>query len=271
VKSGPFGTSSGFRIGGFSDVDAEAAEPYIAFLDAFSNLRGPARRAAYRSAGITTGMHVLDLGCGTGDDVRELSALVGPGGRVAGVDASRAMIAAASARGVPANAELLVASAYALPFPNAVFDSARAERVFQHLDRPDDAAAEVVRVLKPGGSFFAIDHDWETLDVVGGDPAVARRIAASMFASVARGGMGRELGPLLQRAGLRVVEVFSGTSMLPFDLAEPFALRPAVAEAVFRGAIVAEEGAAWLAALAAADRRGAFSYAVTAYAILAQR
>ena len=39
------------------------------------------------------GDHVLDIGCGTGDDVRELARMVGPGGRAVGIDSSNIMIA----------------------------------------------------------------------------------------------------------------------------------------------------------------------------------
>jgi trans-aconitate methyltransferase len=40
-------------------------------------------------------MSALDLGCGTGDDVRAISKIVGPSGSAYGVDASAAMIAEA--------------------------------------------------------------------------------------------------------------------------------------------------------------------------------
>jgi hypothetical protein len=59
--------------------------------------------------------------------------------------------------------------------------------------------------------------------------------------------------------------------MLPFALAEPYALRPAAAVAVAHGAVAPSEAAAWIAALADADRRGAFAYAVTAYAAFGRR
>src|SRR2546423_9835403 len=53
------------------------------------------------------GSSVLDAGCGTGDDVRQLADVVGSKGRVVGVDTAT-MVEAASAAGVPPNAEFVV-------------------------------------------------------------------------------------------------------------------------------------------------------------------
>src|SRR6266571_8459332 len=44
------------------------------------------------------GQRVLDVGCGTGDDSREIAGLVGPEGRVVGVDYSAGMVAEARRR-----------------------------------------------------------------------------------------------------------------------------------------------------------------------------
>lgn len=51
-----------------------------------------------RQAGIKRGMHVLDLGCGTGDASLLIAKLVGPSGLVAGVDRSAEAIDLAQRR-----------------------------------------------------------------------------------------------------------------------------------------------------------------------------
>ncbi len=68
---------------------------------------GPATRRFLQAAGIGTGMKVLDVGSGAGDVALLLSDLVGPRGRVVGVDmnahileTARARVAAVGARGV---------------------------------------------------------------------------------------------------------------------------------------------------------------------------
>src|SRR4051794_4833724 len=62
------------------------------------------------------GASLLDLGCGTGDDVREMAPVVAPGGLAVGVDNSVAMIEEAKRRGVPEGVQFHVADASALPF-----------------------------------------------------------------------------------------------------------------------------------------------------------
>jgi len=49
------------------------------------------------------GQHILGVGCGLGHEVRRLSQLTGPGGRVVGVDKNVAMIAEARSRNAEAS------------------------------------------------------------------------------------------------------------------------------------------------------------------------
>lgn len=258
-------------LGGFSDVNARDARAYIGYLDASATLRGPGKAASYAFQGISTGMCVLDLGCGTGEDVRALAELVGSTGHVAGIDSSREMIAEAIRRGIPANATISDASVYALPFPEATFDACRAERVFQHLERPDDALRDVYRVLRPAGSLVAIDHDWETLTVSGGDERVTARIVSLLAASFANGAAGRNHATLLERAGFHDARVLAGVTTLPLGLAYTFVLRSAAGYATAHGAITAEEAVAWTAALLDANRLGTFAYRVNAFTTIAWR
>jgi len=265
------GRRSVLDVGGFTDVDARDAGAYIRYLDAGAGGRQPGKAASYVAQGIGPGMAVLDLGCGLGDDVRALAALVGPAGRVAGVDSSRAMVAEAIRRGVPSNAEVVAASAYALPFAETTFDACRAERVLQHLERPDDAVDELRRVLKPGGSLIVIDHDWESLAVSGGDPVLTRRIVSAFAESFASGSVGRDNAAIMRRARFRDVDASGGVTSLPFEPARTFVLLPAMAFAAARGDITSEEADAWIASLDAAERRGEFAYAVSAFAVIGRR
>ena len=62
------------------------------------------RRQALRRAGLVPGMHVLDVGTGTGLVAREALTLCGPTGRVTGVDPSAGMMAQAQLADVRAAA-----------------------------------------------------------------------------------------------------------------------------------------------------------------------
>ena len=160
--------SGGLLNAPFDDFsDADTGDGLIEYLDAATRVSAEQKRATFAAQKLGPGMRVLDVGCGTGDDVRAIAGIVGPNGRAAGVDRSRTMIEEARARGVPANAEFALAEAGALPFEEASFDAARAERVFQHLAQPEPAARELYRVLKPGGTALLLDQDWESLIVAG--------------------------------------------------------------------------------------------------------
>jgi SAM-dependent methyltransferase len=90
-------------VGHFTTVDdSDDAGWYICFMDT-SNAQpeyGEIRRSLIEKLGPLAGQEVLDVGSGTGDDTRELAELVGPSGRVVGVDVSAAMLAVARRRRV---------------------------------------------------------------------------------------------------------------------------------------------------------------------------
>ncbi|WP_320784008.1 methyltransferase domain-containing protein [Streptomyces sp. CRN 30] len=130
------------------------------FLDRAAIELASVKEELDRMLRVTAGSHVLDVGCGTGNDVRAIAERVGPTGRVVGLDSSAEQIE----RAVPAApgaapTEFLHGQADALPFADATFDAARAERVIEHVPDPAAAVAEMVRVVKPGGQILITDPD----------------------------------------------------------------------------------------------------------------
>jgi ubiquinone/menaquinone biosynthesis C-methylase UbiE len=107
---------------------------------------------ALRSAPVSATDRVLDVACGPGT----MTFLAAPAAsRVDAVDFSPGMIAEVrerAAREGATNVEAAVMDAHALAFPDATFDAAfNLFSFFFFMDRPR-AFAELLRVLKPGGS-----------------------------------------------------------------------------------------------------------------------
>jgi demethylmenaquinone methyltransferase/2-methoxy-6-polyprenyl-1,4-benzoquinol methylase len=119
------------------------------------------RRRVIGLAGITPGLAVLDIGCGTGTLLLAAADSVGANGRLCGAEPSAPMVgrarAKAAAEGV--NAEFVQAHAQRLPYPDAAFDAALCTMVLHHLPPNERAAAlaEARRVLKPGGTLLVAD------------------------------------------------------------------------------------------------------------------
>ena len=100
------------------------AEAYDRFVGRY----GPALAAGLIGlAGVGPGMRVLDVGCGPGALTRALHDRVGADGRVAAVEPSEGFAAACRER-VP-EADVRVAAAEALPFPDGSFDAALSQLV----------------------------------------------------------------------------------------------------------------------------------------------
>jgi len=90
---------------------------------------------------------LLDVGCGDG----HFAAMVHSEPVDAGIDLRANDVRAAATRGVYRT--LAVASATALPFPDASFASVMSNCVLEHIPPLDAALREISRVLRPGGTF----------------------------------------------------------------------------------------------------------------------
>jgi ubiquinone/menaquinone biosynthesis C-methylase UbiE len=212
---------------------------------------------------VEAGDHVLDVGCGLGHEAARIARLVGPGGRVAGIDASPAMITEARRRAaggdLPVSFE--VGDAHQIAFPDGTFDLCRIERVLRYVDRPAAVLAEMARVTRPGGTVLAFDFDSDSTVVDAPDQALARRIAEALDAAVPHPWIGRQLFGLFQRAGLDEVRVVPHAVCLTG--AAGFAIyqqlnRGTLDQAVQAGRITAGDAAAWWPALEEAAEAGTF-------------
>lgn len=108
------------------------------------------------------GERVLDIGAGMGAGAVVAAARVAPGGRVIAVDPSRAMRAVLRLRGrgpAARSVEVRAGSAEALPVDGENVDVAYAVNAVHHFADLAAAAAEMTRVLRPGGRVVLVEED----------------------------------------------------------------------------------------------------------------
>ena len=111
-----------------------------------------------RRLGTTSDDVVLDVGCGVGGPARRLAQLVGC--RVIGLDILRDVLRAAAKRPGPRVA-YVAATAHAIPIRSGSVDQAWSLGVVAHLPDPAATAAELFRVLRPGGPVAVTEVFWE--------------------------------------------------------------------------------------------------------------
>jgi len=263
---------------GFSDVDtSERAGELVAYLGRLSELMAGIRRMDYPRLGLGPGSSVLDVGCGAGEVCVDLAGLVGPEGRVCGVDLSEAMVEAAraAARDAGESMELHVASVYSLPFDDASFDAVRAERVFQHLDDPSRALEEMRRVTKPGGRVFVMDPDHSQHGVSLETEFHCRVYDASRAAlmrMITNPRVGTRLRGLFRSSGLADVEQVVHVVEIGFqDFVRATFLEDRLASAVAKGDVTQEEAGRFLADLEAQSERGTFFANAVAYTVVGRK
>jgi ubiquinone/menaquinone biosynthesis C-methylase UbiE len=113
----------------------------------------PVTQALVEDAQIGSRHAVLDIATGPGEPALSVAALVGPEGKVIGIDPVPEMVAAARRAAEQLgfrNAQFEVAFADRLPFPANTFDAVVSRFGVMFIASPIDAVREMLRVLKPG-------------------------------------------------------------------------------------------------------------------------
>src|SRR6185436_3370370 len=110
------------------------------------------------------GERILDLGTGTGLAARRIAAL---GAKVTGIDLGAELIEAA--KRLAPGVDFRVGDAEQLSFDDGSFDAAVSTFGIMFVNRPEAAAAELARVVRPGGRIAVVS--WTP------DSSIARKVA----------------------------------------------------------------------------------------------
>jgi ubiquinone/menaquinone biosynthesis C-methylase UbiE len=118
------------------------------------------KQQSYELVPVNVGQ-ILDVGCGTGDDVLALAERCGSGTFVIGLEQRLALVDEATrrARNVALHVRFAVGDARSLPFADECFDVVRADRLLREVEDRSRVFKELVRVTRPGGRLLLHDHE----------------------------------------------------------------------------------------------------------------
>lgn len=125
------------------------------------------KRFAIEKSMVRPGDRVLDVAGGTGDLARQFARRVGPEGTVVLTDINRAMLGTGRDRLIDEGIVLPVAQCDAerLPFGNDTFDCVTVAFGLRNMTHKEQALAEMLRVLRPGGRLLVLEFSrvWKPL------------------------------------------------------------------------------------------------------------
>lgn len=127
-----------------------AERDYSCKLKLFNSFAEPELRQAIACLGLTSGMRILDAGCGTGEALQWMLNEVEPDGEVVGIDLATGH-AAATRMHVSPRTLVLQADLLKAPFARTSFDLIWCVNTINHLHDPVHGVETLATLLRPGG------------------------------------------------------------------------------------------------------------------------
>ena len=171
----------------------------------------PVTEQLMRRAGLAPGMSVLDFGCGVGDVSTIAARLVGPGGRVTGLDMDAHTLSIARERAAGRGlTNVTFAQADVIGFrPATAVDATVARHILIHAPEPAALFATARAALKRGGVAIFQEFDFSVLHAAYPPAPLRDRLTElfrDFFRKATRDNMGTRLYPLAVGAGFHEVE-----------------------------------------------------------------
>jgi SAM-dependent methyltransferase len=168
----------------------------------------------------SSGLTVLDCGCGPGSITQGIAAAVHPG-KVVGIDLGESQIERAkkdAAENGVENVNFIVSDCYSLPFEDAAFDCVFSHALLEHLSDPKKALSEFYRVLKPGGMIGICSPDWGGFILSPPSKELSEAIETYTGIQTKNGGdvfVGRKFGDYLTSVGFVSVQMHARYECYP--------------------------------------------------------
>jgi ubiquinone/menaquinone biosynthesis C-methylase UbiE len=158
----------------------------------------PMTRRLFTEAGVQPGMTVLDLGSGAGDVCLLLAEMVGPTGKVIGLDLDDQGLQHARERAAAAGLTNITFthSDFTHYIPDAPLDAIVGRLVLMYQADPAEALGKLTQYLRPGGAVAFIEPWFASPP--GPDSTIKKSIAC-IVETLRRSGAHVDLGPRLHR------------------------------------------------------------------------
>jgi cyclopropane fatty-acyl-phospholipid synthase-like methyltransferase len=198
------GTTTSAYVMGHNDRERRRLAAQAAILE-------PITEQLLRRAGLASGMSVLDFGCGVGDVSIIAARLVGPSGRVKGLDIDEPTLAIARQRALEQGlTNITFERASVVDFrPQTPVDATIGRHILIHMPEPAALMEAAFAALESGGVAVFQEYDFSVLHPA--YPSVPLRdrvgeVFRDFFTKTMRANMGTQLYHLAVQAGFSSVE-----------------------------------------------------------------
>jgi ubiquinone/menaquinone biosynthesis C-methylase UbiE len=268
--------SSEYLANGFATVDSNKNQIiYINCLNYIDSLPyfNEVKVKTYELLQLEDAHSVLEIGCGTGNDIYRMASLLPNKSKITGIDKSAFMIETAQNNQMykcTENIEFKIADARVLPFKSSSFDRCRVDRTLQHIENPQQVINEAYRILKSNGIFVAYDNDWSSFSLSLTNNRLSRIVENYWCDAFVNGRIASHLKAYFSTSGFKNITIYPSTLVLDnFEIADKiYDIKKTINNALLEGLLSIKEAEDILTECKEQSSNNSFICALTSYTII---